>query len=179
MRRRSLMAAGNAVDEQRMTAVQGARRRYLGTMGELPEDIMNDRAIRGPMFGPSIRDFAPGYAPVIGPTPSNMPGTSAWLNPYKFVTYPLLASSAGALKIVTANLRRAYLLVQNKDVAEIYINFGTNPTIANSFTIAGGGAQEFVGGSDGGAFCPQEDVYVLGSTAAQIVVAGEGYRLAP
>lgn len=190
MRNRRNRPAGNAVEEQSQSpTVRMSRRHIMGVaaalplmprrsrLGELPEDLMSDRAIRQPMFSPAIRDFAPGQAPVIGPPSSNMPSAAPWMNPYKFVTYPLAATSAGAQKIVTANLRRTYLLIQNKDAAEVYANFGTNPTVDNSFTISGGGSLEFIGGSDGGAFCPVEDVYILGSAVDQIVVAGEGYRL--
>jgi len=198
-RRPRLVVANNAVDEQRegLGAVnyppdsidtappfhrqpdygRGWRPTPVRGLGELPEDLLNDRAIRPPVFSPMVRDFAPGNVPTIGPAPSNMPGQGVWMNPYKFVTYPLNATNTGALKIVTANQRRTYLLLQNKSAGAVFVNFGTNPTPVNSFTVAAGGSLEFIGGADGGAFCPLEDVYVLGTAAVQVVVAGEGYRL--
>ena len=64
--------------------------------------------------------------------------------------------------------------MQNKSGGTIFINFGQNPTQFSSIQIPAGGNIIFEGGATGGAFSPQDDIYVLGSVAGLDGVAGEG-----
>jgi hypothetical protein len=113
---------------------------------------------------------------VIGPTnQSNVPtiNTTGYVNPYKYAPYPFLAQLAPQ-KIITANMRRVYLLIQNKSAGNVFVNFGTTPSAFNSFTLVPGASIEFVGGATGGAFCPSDDVYALGAAANLSCMASEG-----
>jgi hypothetical protein len=101
-----------------------------------------------------------------------MPGTSEYVNNYKYSPYPFLAQLV-ATKIITANQRRVYLLIQNKSASSIFVNYGTVPTAFNAFEIVAGGSQEFIGGQHG-PFCPADDVYVLGGGADLECMASEG-----
>jgi hypothetical protein len=147
-----------------------------GDLGELPEDLMSERAIRDPILSPLISHFTPGQT--IGPVgaPQNFPvfGTeTGFVNRYKYAPYPFLAQLA-AQKIITANNRRVYLLIQNKSTGSMFVNFGTIASAFNSFTLVAGASIEFIGGEKGGAFCPADDVYVLGTVANQSGMASEG-----
>jgi len=143
-----------------------------GRLGELPEDFLSERALREPMVGPVQH-----LRRIIGAAPTNIPGNfpGQYLNRNKFATYPFTAELAAA-KIVTANIRRVYLLVQNNSATEMFVNFGSNPTLTNAFIIPGGGSQEFIGANtgEGGGFCPWDDVYILGDVGGQAGIAGEG-----
>lgn len=163
---RQIPAANSGVAEQRQA------------LGELPEDIMSDRALRPPMVSPMITDFAPGTVPTrtVGP----MAAGGGWKNHYKTVPYAYVSAAAGeGVRIMTANSRRSYLLIQNRSGGPIYIGYGYVPTILNGIEITSGGNQEFAGGAPSGAFCPAEDVFILSSAAAQVVIAIEGYYMPP
>ena len=96
-----------------------------------------------------------------------------WINRNTLSLFPFTIGIA-ARRILPANPLRTYLIVQNKSGGTIFINFGQNPTQFASIQIDAGGNYVFEGGATGGAFSPQDDVYVLGSAAGLDGVAGEG-----
>ena len=104
------------------------------------------------------------------------PGSGAlsdWTNRYKFTLFPIRAEIVASREL-PANPLRCYLIVQNKSAGVIFVNFGQNPTEFASIEIAAGGNYIFEGGGQGGAFCPPDDVYILGSAAALDGAIGEG-----
>ncbi len=134
------------------------RRRIHGPdgLGELSPDLMQERSIHGK------RILEPGTAYV-----------TDWVNRNTLSLFPFTIGLAAA-RIIPANPLRTYLVVQNKSGGVIFINFGQNPTTFASIQIPAGGNIIFEGGSNGGAFSPQDDIYVLGSAAGLDGVAGEG-----
>ncbi len=96
-----------------------------------------------------------------------------WINRNTLSLFPFTIGISAA-RILPANPLRTYLVVQNKSGGVIFINFGQNPTAFASIEIPAGGNYEFTGGATGGAFSPQDDIYVLGSVAGLDGVAGEG-----
>ena len=126
------------------------------TLGELSPDLGAERSFEGK------RILDPGSMFV-----------TDWVNRNTFSLFPFTIG-ATAQRILPANPLRTYLIVQNKSGGTIFINFGQNPTQFASIEIAAGGNAEFIGGATGGAFSPQDDVYILGSAAGLDGVAGEG-----
>lgn len=124
-------------------------------LGQLPQN----RFQRGPIVGQMLPEVEGDY-----------------VNPYTSAQFSFNAGLV-ATRIVAANMRRTYLLVQNLEAAggnPIYVGIGVEPTIANGFLIApDGGFIEFIGGAGGGGYCPRSDIYVI-STGAAIGVALEG-----
>jgi hypothetical protein len=156
--------AGNAVQEQHL--------------GELPEEFMSERAIREPIMSPMIREFAPGTSPLVGPDPTIPAPVPS--NNYKSAMYPFI-SQLVSTKVVPANPYRAFLIVQNNDVAAnfIFVNFGADASLTNALRIAGGGNLVFEGGGKGGSFCPPEDMYIIGLVAGSPCVVMEGLSYTP
>ena len=126
------------------------------TLGELSADLGEERSFAGK------RILDPGSMFV-----------TDWVNRNTFSLFPFTIGVT-AQRILPANPLRTYLIVQNKSGGTIFINFGQNPTQFASIEIAAGGNAEFIGGATGGAFSPQDDVYILGSAAGLDGVAGEG-----
>ena len=137
------------------------RRRTFGkgdTLGELPRPLSEERS-----HGKMILN------------PGSMFMTD-WINRNTLSLFPFTIGLA-ALRILPANPLRTYLLLQNKQAAglgDLLINFGQNPTTFASVVIVPGGHLIFEGGATGGAFSPQDDIYILGSVAGVSGVAGEG-----
>ncbi len=157
--------AGNAVQEQHL--------------GELTEELLSERAIREPILSPMIREFAPGTSPLFGPDPRIPAPVPS--NNYKSAMYPFVSQLAST-KVVPANPYRAFLLIQNNDVAAnfIFVNFGADASLTNALRIAGnGGNLVFSGGAKGGSFCPLEDVYIVGLAAGSPCVVMEGLSYTP
>lgn len=134
------------------------RNRYSmpgNALGQLPQA----RFQRGPIVGQMLPEVEGDY-----------------INPYTAAQYSFNAGLV-ATRIVAANMRRTYLLLQNLEAAggnPIYVGVGVEPTIANGFLIApDGGFIEFIGGAGGGGYCPRSDIYVI-STGPAIGVALEG-----
>lgn len=155
--------AGNAVNEQHL--------------GEVPEDLMSERALRYPVISPAIREFAPGTSPLVG-APSQPYATS----PFKSAQYAFVASTASQ-KVIPANPFRAFLLIQNNDgnANAIYVGFGGDATTTAGIKIIDGGNLSFGGGSmsknmGSQPYCPTEDVYILGVASSACVVM-EGIAL--
>lgn len=127
------------------------------TLGELPPDLGLERSLRGK------RILDPGSMFV-----------TDWINRGTLSLFPFTIGIT-AERILPANPLRIYLIVQNKElVSSIFINFGQNPTAFASIEIFAGGNYELIGGATGGAFSPQDDIYVLGAAAGLDGVAGEG-----
>lgn len=123
--------------------------------GQLPATRMQ----RGPIVGQMLPDVEGDY-----------------VNPYTAAQFSFNAGLV-AVRIVASNMRRTYLLIQNLEAAggnPIYVGIGVEPTIANGFLIApDGGYIEFIGGANGGGYCPRSDIYVI-SVGAAIGVVLEG-----
>lgn len=132
------------------------RRRTHSGLGELQDDLGAERSFEGK------RILDPGSMFV-----------TDWVNRNTFSLFPFTIGVA-ANRILPANPLRTYLIVQNKSGGTIFINFGQNPTAFASIEIFAGGNYELIGGATGGAFSPQDDVFVLGSAAGLDGVAGEG-----
>ena len=96
-----------------------------------------------------------------------------WVNRNTMSLFPFTIGTS-AERILPANPLRTYLIVQNKSGGIIFINFGQNPTAFASIEISPSGNYELIGGATGGAFSPQDDIFVLGSAAGLDGVAGEG-----
>lgn len=126
------------------------------TLGELTEEISQERSIHGK------RILDPGSMFV-----------TDWINRNTLSLFPFTIGVA-AERILPANPLRTYLIVQNKSASNIFINFGQNPSAFASIRIIAGGNYELIGGATGGAFSPQDDIYILGSAAGLDGVAGEG-----
>jgi len=133
------------------------RRRIHGPgLGELPQDLSEERSIHGK------RILQPGTAFV-----------TDWVNRNTLSLFPFTIGVT-ARRILPSNPLRTYLILQNKSGGTIFINFGQNPTVFASVSIPAGGNIIFEGGATGGAFSPQDDIYILGSVAGLDGVAGEG-----
>lgn len=97
-----------------------------------------------------------------------------WENRYTASNYPFV-TEAGAVQVIPANARRAYLLVQNKNaINDMFINFGQKATVFNGIIIIPRGNYEFVGGSFGGAFVPMDSIWILGGAVGMNGVLVEG-----
>ena len=125
-------------------------------LGELSSDLVEERSIHGK------RILEPGTAFV-----------TDWVNRNTLSLFPFTISTT-ARRILPSNPLRTYLAIQNKSGGVIFVNFGQNPTQFASVGIPAGGNYIFEGGATGGAFSPQDDIYVLGSAAGLDGVAGEG-----
>lgn len=125
-------------------------------VGDLSPDLKRERSIAGK------RILEPGTAFV-----------TDWVNRNTLSLFPFTISTT-ARRILPANPLRTFLAVQNKSGGTIFVNFGQNPTAFTSISIPAGGNIFFDGGATGGAFSPQDDIYVLGSAANLDGVAAEG-----
>jgi hypothetical protein len=133
------------------------RRRTIGPgLGELTESIGKERSLHGK------RILDPGSMFV-----------TDWINRNTMSLFPFTIGTT-ARRILPANPLRTYLIVQNKSGGTIFINFGQNPTQFASIQITASGNYELIGGATGGAFSPQDDIFILGSVAGLDGVAGEG-----
>jgi hypothetical protein len=133
------------------------RRRTESGLGELTETIGQERSIHGK------RILNPGSMFV-----------TDWVNRNTLSLFPFTIGLT-ARRILPANPLRTYLIMQNKAaIGNIFINFGQNPTAFASILIEPGGNIVFEGGATGGAFSPQDDIFVLGSLAGLDGVMGEG-----
>lgn len=126
-------------------------------------------------FGQLPQNRLRGRGPMVGQQYADDPGQ--WVNPYTSTQFSFNAGAA-PLRVVAGNLRRTYLLIQNLEPAggnSIYVGIGVEPTAANGFLIApNGGFIEFIGGADGGGYCPRGDIYVLSPIGPGIGVVLEG-----
>jgi hypothetical protein len=155
--------AGNAVQEQ--------------NLGEVPEDLMSERALRYPVISPAIREFAPGTSPLVG-----APAQPYGVSPFKSAQYAFVASTASQ-KVIPANPYRVFVLIQNNDGSgnAIFVGFGGDATAISGLKVIDGGNISFSGGSQPHnfgtqPFCPTEDIYILGLAASACVVM-EGIAL--
>ena len=157
-RRRRIFKPGDILGGDERGASQ-ARMRALrnSTLGELTEEIGEERSIHGK------RILDPGSMFV-----------TDWINRNTLSLFPFTIGIV-AERILPANPLRTYLLLQNKAaVGNLFINFGQNPTAFASVIIVPGGNIIFEGGATGGAFSPQDDIFILGSVVGIDGVAGEG-----
>lgn len=157
-RRRRGFQDGDVLGPTNERGIAAKRMRGLrdGGLGELSQDLYDERSIHGK------RILNPGSMFV-----------TDWVNRNTLSLFPF-AIGTSAERILPANPLRTYLIIQNKSGGTIFLNFGQNPTQFASIQIDAGGNAEFIGGATGGAFSPQDDVYILGSAAGLDGVAGEG-----
>ena len=121
-------------------------------LGELPADYRR----QGPLLDP------------------NGPEIGAYENKYTATQYPFVVGLS-SIQVIPSNPYRCYVLIQNKDsVNNMFVSFGTNATAFGSIIIVPEGNYELIGGGIGGAFCPNNSVYVLGTVAGQSGVLVEG-----
>ena len=124
------------------------------TVGELPEDYEQQGK---EIFGALRRRRAKGE----------------YSNPYTQVNIPFVTDGTSQ-RVLPANPRRTYLIVQNKGADFIYVNFSQAATTDNGLRIIAGGNYEIIGGEDGGSHVPRDDVFVLGAVAGLNCVVSEG-----
>lgn len=149
-------------------------RRNYDPLGGLPRDRQDP--------GPGgIHYPGEGGASAHRPGPSAMarpprPGAAGWSNPYTATNFPFVIGTE-SMQIVPANPLRTYLLIQNKDAgSDMFINFGQKANSFNGVIIVPRGNYEFVGGSQGGPFCPNDSVWVIGTAAVMQGVLVEGVK---
>jgi len=110
---------------------------------------------------------------VIG-APSRIPG---WQNPFTQVVIAFSVDTT-SIRILPANFKRTYLLIQNKSADVIYVNFGQNATVLGGVLISAGGAYELIGGAVGGSHVPADDIYIIGGSVGLLGVVVEGMLVA-
>lgn len=150
----------------------------LAGMGDLPDDLLMERRVRPPLLAP--RGLPPGADPTMGVAIGTRPQ-----NKFKTILTPWTfnGSAAGVQqRIVTANPNRAYLLIQNRGAASVFVGFGSAPSFdgadcPDGLEIFAGGAYELIGGNpSGGAFVPPEDIWMtIAAAANQIGIVTEGF----
>ena len=158
-RRRRIFKPGDVLgpDNERNESIARMRALRNSPLVELPASIGEERSIHGK------RILDPGSMFV-----------TDWINRNTLSLFPFTIGIV-AERILPANPLRTYLLLQNKAaVGNLFINFGQNPTAFASVIIVPGGNIIFEGGATGGAFSPQDDIFILGSVAGIDGVAGEG-----
>ena len=128
-----------------------------GHLGDLPYPLKQER--KG---GPEI-DPGAGLIP-------------EWVNNYTASIFPFTLTTANqSEQIIPANPMRTYVLIQNKDAAaDMFVNFGNNATAYVGVIIIPRGNYEFIGGANGGPFCPSDSINVMSATAGVEGVVVEG-----
>lgn len=99
---------------------------------------------------------------------------SGWANPYKATLYPVTADIALSSQALQANLRRSYLLIQNKGPGNLFVNFSQAADAINSITLVPTQVYELIGGAEGGGFVMRDSVWVLTDVAGTTAVIIEG-----
>lgn len=133
------------------------RRRHLPRprqLAELPETLLRERR-PGPMFDPST-----GLA-------------LDWQNRYKTLQYGFQVGTDEKI-LLNADYLRTYLYIGNKDAAlDVFIGINTSAAGINGALIIPRGFAEFIGGQDGGSYCPRETINAIcpGGTANICIIA--------
>lgn len=113
---------------------------------------------------------------------------TGWVNPYTFTlyTYPLLTTQP--TRVIPANLRRAYLIMQNQGPGNAFVNFGQDVTAASAaansnglqliqtqfYEQIGGGGLDRSGFSRPNCFVSPDYVSIITDTAGTTMLIGEG-----
>ena len=111
-----------------------------------------------------------------------------WVNPYVFTLYSFPVITTAPTRVVPANLRRAYLIMQNQGPGNVFVNFGQDvnaaSVAANSngleliqtqfYEQIGGGGLDGYGNSRPGCFVSPDYVSVITDTAGTSMLIGEG-----
>lgn len=95
-------------------------------------------------------------------TPARALPVARRANMFSLPTTAELASN----EILPANPRRAYLIIQNRSAASVYVNFGQSASAAYLEIIAGGSYEPLV--------APVNSVHVVGAAGGQSIVVIEG-----
>jgi len=129
--------------------------RFRGRLGELPETLYRERQ--------------PGM-------PHNPASNVAldWTNPYKTTNFSLQIGTTPR-NLLQDNPLRTYLLIQNLSAAaDVFIAFTTDVILNAGILIVPRGNYEFIGGEQGGSFCPKASVNIVASAANVRVAVVEG-----
>jgi hypothetical protein len=113
---------------------------------------------------------------------------TGWINPYSFTlyTYPLLTTAP--TRVIPANLKRAYLIMQNQGPGNAFVNFGQDVTVATAtansnglqliqtqfYEQIGGGGLDGTGFSRPVCFVSPDYVSIITDTAGTTMLIGEG-----
>lgn len=140
--RRRFSAPNNAIDENRQAA----------GMGELPEDLMKERALRPPILSPRGK---PGVLPSddplsvpLGPAPP--PPAMRAYNPQALSTYIVDVPAGAPVPVFAQTRERSYSLVVNGGAGDAVIAYGRAPssdTDGIPLAAAGVGFHELVNGT--------------------------------
>ncbi len=164
----------------------GPRRRFdldgikaLGTQANFPASGIEQS--QGPAYSPDIQRALD--------VPQDMGiNVRGFVNPYSltFYTYPVQIDLA--IRVVPANLKRVYLIIQNQGPGNVFLNFGQDVTpatiVSNSngmqliqtqiYEQIGGGRMNPDGSSETNAFVSPDYVSIITDTAGTTVLIGEG-----
>lgn len=99
---------------------------------------------------------------------------AGWTNPYRLSIYPFTPDTAVSQQVLGGNMRRAYLVIQNKGPGNLFVNFGQAADALNSITLVPTQQWEIIGGQEGGSFIPRDSIYVLTDTLGTTGVMAEG-----
>lgn len=111
--------------------------------------------------------------PAVVHKPPVVVASEPWVNRSTQANTPFIVGTVG-IRVLPANPRRTYLLIQNKSADVMYLNFGQQADLYNGIQISAGGAYELIGGATGGSHCPFDDVFVLGGSSDLAGVVTEG-----
>jgi hypothetical protein len=141
--RRRPQAPNNAVDEGHAQA----------GLGELPEDLLRERAIRPPILSP--RGMPGGLAPSDDPLsvplgPATPPPAQRAFNPQALSTYVVNVPANTPTPVFAQTRERSYSLIVNAGANDAVIAYGRAPSgAADGIPLANGGAgfHELVNGT--------------------------------
>jgi hypothetical protein len=113
---------------------------------------------------------------------------TGWINPYSFTLYTYPLSTTQPTRVIPANLRRAYLIMQNQGPGNAFVNFGQDVTAASAtansnglqliqtqfYEQIGGGGLDAGGNSRAVCFVSPDYVSIITDTAGTTMLIGEG-----
>lgn len=163
----------------RVTPGSSAALNALGTQPYAPASGVEEA--QGPLYPPGIQAFLQ-VPQAMG---VNLQG---FVNPYAMTFYNFPLSTTQPLRVVPANQRRVYLILQNQGPGNIYFNTGQDASVATSITNSNGfqlietQSYEFIGGGgvDAGGnsytacFVPADYISAITDTAGTTLLVGEG-----
>lgn len=98
-----------------------------------------------------------------------------WENPYKSILYPFTPDTVVSTQALAGNIRRCYLLIQNKGPGNLFVNFGAAADQLNSVMLVPGQVYELIGGLEGGAYVMRDSVWVLTDLLGTVGVVIDGF----
>lgn len=100
-----------------------------------------------------------------------------WQNQSKATLLPFTPDTSVSTQALQANLRRTYLLLQNKGPGNLFVNFGQSADALNSITLVPNQAYELIGGGEGGAYVMRDSIWVLTDVAGTTGIVIEGVNV--